>query len=77
MCEIFSTFAAVGDPNNQSIEPIQWNPCTFETNTENDPNGGDNYKILNVSNDISYIDCMDLKRMQFWDEIYQQLGYNL
>lgn len=74
MCEILSTFAAVGDPNNQLIEPIQWNPCSIETATEGNQIGG-NYKLLNVSNDISYIDWIDSNRMQFWDKIYMQLGY--
>lgn len=75
MCEIFSAFAAVGDPNNQLIEPIQWNPLSFDTNANDEQYDG-NYKSLNISNDISYIDWIDLKRMQFWDKIFVQLGIN-
>lgn len=75
MCEIFSTFAAVGNPNNQLIEPIQWNPLSFDTSANDEQYDG-NYKSLNISNDISYVDWIDLKRMQFWDKIFVQLGLN-
>lgn len=74
MCEIIATFAAVGDPNGPITEPIQWNPCSIEIAPAGDLIRS-NCKLLNVSNDISYIDWIDLKRMQFWDKIYVQLGY--
>lgn len=74
MCEIFSTFAAVGNPNNQLIEPIEWKPCAFENSTQQ--NDRNNCKILNVSNEVSFIDWIDTERMQFWDKIYEQLGHN-
>lgn len=71
MCEIFSTFATVGDPNNQSIEPIEWKPIKLEKITDqNDIN----HNVLNISNEVSYINWNDLERMQFWDEIYAQFN---
>lgn len=71
MCEIFATFAATGDPNNELIAPIQWQPFVHGT-TKNDQNGG-LYKVLNVSNAIYFIDWPDLERMRFWDKIYEKI----
>lgn len=70
MCEIFSTFARSGDPNNKSIAPIKWQPVTLETTDLY------KYKCLNVSKNVSYIDWPDLDRMEVWDKIYEQLCYN-
>lgn len=71
MCEIFSTFATVGDPNNQLIAPIEWKP--YSSGVATDRNDGENYKFLNISHEISYIDWIDADRMQFLDKIYKQL----
>lgn len=72
MCDIFSTFARSSDPNNESIAPIQWQPVKFEI-TDQDLY---KYKCLNVSKEVSYIEWPDLKRMHFWDKIYQELVQN-
>lgn len=69
MCEIFTTFARFGNPNNELIAPIEWKPVTFESINQNDFT----YKCLNVSNELSYIDWPEFERMPFWDEIDQQL----
>lgn len=70
MCEIFTTFARVGNPNNQLTAPIQWEPVTFGASDASEHS----YKCLNVSNELSYIDWPEFERMPFWDEIYQQFS---
>lgn len=72
MCEIFSTFASVGDPNNKFIAPIHWQPVVNETADQTSYK----YKCLNVSNEVSYIEWPDLERMQFWDKVYNELEFN-
>lgn len=68
MCGIFSTFAKNGDPNNEHIGSIQWNPIEIDAADENKYS----YKCLNVSNEVSYIEWPDLEQMKFWDKIYEQ-----
>lgn len=68
MCEIFTTFAKVGNPNNELVAPIEWKPVTFESIDRKDFT----YKCLNVSNELSYIDWPEFEKMPFWDEMYQQ-----
>lgn len=70
MCDIYSTFARSGDPNNKSIAPIQWEPV--ETTDKNPYK----YKCLNLSKKVSYIDWPDLDRMKIWDKIYEHLCYS-
>lgn len=72
MCEIFTTFAKVGNPNNELIGSIEWKPVTFGTADQNDYN----YKCLNISNEVSYIDWPEFERMQFWDEMFDQFSRN-
>lgn len=72
MCEIFSTFARLGNPNNKYIESVDWKPITIDTADNN----AYNYKCLNISNEVSYIEWPDLERMKFWDKIYKQLDCN-
>lgn len=67
MCEIFTAFARVGNPNNDLMGSIEWKPITVGATNQNDCN----HKCLNVSNEVSYIDWPDFDRMQFWDEIFQ------
>lgn len=71
MCEIFSTFARCGDPNNKSIGSVQWKPIVLETKNPNELH----YKCLNIAKDVSYIDWPENERMQFWDQIYDQLSH--
>lgn len=69
MCEIFTTFARFGNPNNELTAPIEWKPVTFESKDQKEYN----YKCLNISNELSYIDSPEFERMHLWDEIYQKL----
>lgn len=73
MCEIFSSFATNGDPNNQLMTSIEWKPTAFENHNDQIHI---NYNALNVSNAVNYTQWIDFERMQFWDEIYKQLGYD-
>lgn len=73
MCEILTTFARVGNPNNDLIGSIEWKPVTFKSTDQNEYN----YKCLNISNEVSYIDSPEFERMQFWDEIVEHLGRNV
>lgn len=70
MCEMFSAFARFGDPNNKLIESVQWKPIDNADKNEY------NYKCLNVSNEVTYIEWPDLERMKFWDKLYEQLNCN-
>lgn len=70
VCEIFSTFASIGEPNNKSIAPFHWQPVVNQTADQTSYK----YKCLNVSKEVSYIDWPDLERMQFWDKIYDELS---
>lgn len=73
MCEIITTFATTGNPNNQLVAPIEWEPVTFGSSGQTECS----YKCLNVSNELSFIDWPEYERMQFWDEIYQQLSSSI
>lgn len=68
MCEILTTFARFGNPNNELIAAIDWQPVTFGSADQKEYS----YKCLNISNELSYIDLPDFERMPFWDEIYEQ-----
>lgn len=69
MCAIFSTFARFGDPNNECIGSIQWNPIKIDAADDKKFS----YKCLNVSHEVSYIEWPDLVHLKFWDKIYEQL----
>lgn len=73
MCELVTTFAATGNPNNDKIAPVQWAPITLETSDTIE----NKYKCLNVSNEVSFIDWPELERMQHWDQIYKQFNRNI
>lgn len=62
MIETWTTFAERGDPNNMLIEPINWRPITSTKE----------YMCLNISNDLSYIELPEKKRMEFWDSLYEK-----
>lgn len=68
MCNIFTTFAQTGNPNNESIASIHWAPVRVETNNGN----VHKYKCLNISNVVSFIDWPEADRMTFWDDVYNQ-----
>lgn len=68
MTETFTTFARTGDPNNETISPVQWMPVSVDNNK---------YKSLNIAKDVSYIDWPELDRMQFWDHIYKKCNKNI
>lgn len=68
MCAIFSSFARFGNPNNKCIGLIQWDPVKIDAAD----NSKHNYKCLNISSDLSYIEFPDLEQIKFWDRIYEQ-----
>ncbi|XP_055320705.1 esterase B1-like [Sitodiplosis mosellana] len=70
MTETFTTFARTGDPNNETIAPIQWKPVSLDASDKN----VNKYKCLNISTDVSYIDWPELDRMQYWDHIYKKFN---
>lgn len=73
MTETFTTFARTGDPNNESIAPIQWKPVTLETGDRNT----NKYMCLNIAKEVSHIDWPELDRMAYWDHIYKKCNKNL
>lgn len=73
MCECFTSFARTGDPNNEVIAPVQWEPVTLKKNDK----GVTQYKCLNMSNDVTFIDAPELDRMHYWDNIYKKLNHNV
>lgn len=72
MCDSFTSFARTGDPNNDSIAPVEWQPIKLEPLDDD----AYKYKCLNVSNEVSYIDWPELDRMRFWDQVYKQFNNN-
>lgn len=71
MCESFTNFARTGNPNNEFIAPIQWDPVVLEGSDKN------KYKCLNISKEVSFIDWPELDRMQFWDHIYKKTNVDI
>lgn len=71
MCELLTTFAATGDPNNELIAPTQWHPCRYGSTTDDQNEGG--YKFLNLSSTIYFIEWPDLERIKFWDDIIEEI----
>lgn len=61
MIAIWTSFAEFSNPNNLLIEPIDWKPLT-STNE---------YLCLNISNNLSYVELPEKKRMEFWDTLYE------
>lgn len=72
MCHSLTSFAKTSDPNNEVIAPVQWKPLAIET-----INGKPQYKCLNIARDVSFIDLPELERMQFWDQVFNQLNKNI
>lgn len=75
MCSTFVAFATTGSPNNETIGHVQWEPVKkpavdSKTNTAN-------YKCLNFSDEITFIDLPEAKRMKLWDEMYKDNGKDL
>lgn len=62
MIGIWTTFAESGHPNDSLIEPINWKPLTSMQD----------YTCLNISNDLSYIELPEKRRMEFWDSLYEK-----
>ncbi len=73
MCNILTTFTHTGNPNNTTLSPVQWTPIALVTNE----NGDVEYKCLNISNEVSFIDYPELKRMHHWEQIYKQFNKNI
>lgn len=61
MIGIWTKFAESGNPNDTLVEPIDWKPLR---STEE-------YMCLNISNDLTYIELPEKKRMEFWDSLYE------
>lgn len=73
MCSCFTAFAKTGDPNNDVIAPVQWEPVTLKKHDK----GTSTYKCLNMAKEITFIDSPELDRMQYWDNIYKKLNQNI
>lgn len=54
---MWTQFALTGIPKGEEWEPIKSTDTLF--------------KCLNISNDLSFIDLPETKRMEFWDSLYQ------
>jgi len=64
MVSSWTQFAATGNPNNEALKPTQWKPI--------EKGSAPPFKCLNISDDVTFIDFPEAKRMEFWDS----LGYN-
>lgn len=69
MCECFTMFALTGNPNNDVIAPLTWEPIELSHNDAGEPV----YKCLNINDDISFIETPELERMHFWEKLYNEL----
>lgn len=68
LCDTWVSFAATGNPNNEIIASIQWEPIATSTIQKK---ANYIYKCLNISDELSFIETPDAKRMHFWDSIYE------
>lgn len=73
MCACFTAFARTGNPNNDVIAPVQWEPVTLKKNDK----GNISYKCLNIAKEVTFIDSPEAYRMQYWDDIYKKLNHNI
>lgn len=71
-CECFTTFARTGNPNNNVIAPIKWEPIELGHNDVGEPI----YKCLDINDDISFIESPELERMHFWDKLHQDMKFH-
>lgn len=69
MCECFTQFARTGNPNNDVIAPIKWEPVQLSHNDGGKPV----YKCLDINDDVSFIAMPELDRMHFWDNLHEEL----
>lgn len=69
----FTAFAKTGDPNNEALGPVNWEPVALETSEKNSYR----YKCLNVSNNVTFIDVPELERMQYWDRLYKYCNVDI
>lgn len=75
MCESWASFAITGNPNNETLAPIQWEPISAPA--VNSKTGRANYKCLNIAEDVTFVDFPEAKRMQFWDSVYKDNNIDL
>lgn len=68
LCTSFTEFARSGDPNNDTIAPVQWKPVTLDDQKL--------YKCLNMAKEVSFVDMPEHDRMLYWDSIYKQFNRN-
>lgn len=74
MCACWTSFARTGNPNNDIIAPVQWEPVAFDSKSNELENI---YKCLNIANEVSYVDLPEYDRMQYWDEMYKSCNHPL
>lgn len=75
MCESFVTFATTGNPNNETLSPVQWDPISRPV--INSKTNRPSYKCLNIAENVQFIDLPEAKRMQFWDNLYKDSNVEL
>ncbi|KAJ6640046.1 Esterase B1 [Pseudolycoriella hygida] len=64
MVSSWTSFAKTGNPNNEAIAPTYWKAV--------EKGAPPPYKCLNISDEVTFVDYPEAKRMEFWD----QLNYN-
>lgn len=74
MCENLTTFAKTGDPNNNIIAPVRWEPASLINKDDEDKL---TYKCLNIAKEVTFIDIPECDRMHLWDQIYKQSSHNI
>lgn len=57
---MWTQFASTGNPNGEELKTIKWNPLVKSTAP---------LKCLNISDELSFIDLPENKRLKFWDSI--------
>lgn len=62
-----------GNPNNEIIAPVQWEPVALEMTNDGKPK----YKCFDMNKQLSFEDSPCLDRMYFWDQMYEDHNKNI
>lgn len=57
---MWTQFSSTGNPNGEELKTIKWNHLIKATYP---------LKCLNISDELSFIDLPETKRLEFWDSI--------
>lgn len=69
MCECLTSFARTGNPNNDVIAPVKWEPVNLSYTSDAEPI----YKCIDINDDVSFMEMPELERLHFWDRLHQDL----